>query len=32
MTKEANAYSGEKTVFSVSGAGKIGLLHGKEWN
>ena len=24
MTKEARIYNGEKTVFSVSGAGKLG--------
>ena len=28
MTKEARIYNGEKTVSSVSGAGKTGQLHG----
>ena len=32
MTKEAKIYNGEKTVSSVSGAGKMGQLHGKEGN
>ena len=32
MTKEARVYNGEKTVSSVSGAGKTGQLHAKEWN
>ena len=31
MTKEARMYNGEKTVFSISGAGKTGQLHLKEW-
>ena len=26
LTKEAKVYSGEKTAFSISGAGKIGQL------
>ena len=30
MTKEARVYNGEKTVSSVSGAGKTGQLHVKE--
>ena len=30
--KEARLYSGEKTVPSISGAGKTGQLHIKEWN
>ena len=29
MTKEARVYNGEKTVSSVSGAGKTGQLHVK---
>ena len=29
-TKEARIYSGEKTVSSLSGAGKTGQLHVKE--
>ena len=29
MTKEARIYIGEKTVSSISGAGKIGQLHVK---
>ena len=29
MTKEARIYNGEKTVSSVSGAGKAGRLHVK---
>ena len=32
MTKEANIHSGEKTVSSVSGAGKTVQLHVKELN
>ena len=32
MTKEARIYNGEKTVSSVSGAGKTGQLHVKESN
>ena len=32
MTKEARIYNGEKTVSSISGAGKTGQVHGKEWN
>ena len=27
MTKEERIYNGEKTVSSISGAGKIGQLH-----
>ena len=30
MTKEARIYNGEKTVSSISGAGKTGQLHAKE--
>jgi len=30
MTKEAGTHGGGKTVYSVSGTGKIGQLHGKE--
>ena len=30
MTKEARVYNGEKTVSSVSGAGKTGQLHVEE--
>ena len=30
LTKEAKLYNGEKTVSSVSGAGKIGQLQLKE--
>jgi len=30
MTMEARLYSGEKTVSSISGAGKTGQLHLKE--
>ena len=30
MTKEARIYNGEKTVSSISGAGKTGQLHVKE--
>ena len=29
MTKEAKIYNGEKTVSSISGAGKTGQLHVK---
>jgi len=29
-TKEARIYNGEKTVFSVSDAGKTGQLHARE--
>ena len=29
MTKEARTYNGEKTVSSISGAGKTGELHFK---
>ena len=32
MTKEARMYNGEKTVSSISGAGKTGQLHEKKWN
>ena len=31
MTKEARTYNGEKTAPSISGAGKTGQPHGKEW-
>ena len=30
VAKEARVYNGEKTVFSISGAGKTGQLHVKE--
>jgi len=30
MTKEARIYNGDKTVPSISGAGKTGQLHIKE--
>ena len=30
MTKETRIYNGEKTVSSISGAGKSGQLHVKE--
>ena len=30
MTKEARIYNGEKTVSSISGAGKTGQLHVKD--
>ena len=30
LTKEVRTYSGEKTVSSMSGAGKTGQLHEKE--
>ena len=32
MTKEARLHNGEKTVTSISGAGKTGQLVIKEWN
>ena len=32
MTKQARIYNGEKTDSSISGAGKTGQLHVKEWN
>ena len=32
MTKGARIYNGEKTVSSISGAGKSGQLHVEEWN
>ena len=32
MTKEARIYNGEKTVSSISGAGKTGQLQVKERN
>ena len=32
MTKEAGIYNGEKTVSSISGAGKTGYPHAKERN
>ena len=31
-TKEARLSNGEKTASSISGAGKAGQLHVKEWN
>ena len=30
LTKEARIYNGEKTAYSISGAGKTGQLHAKE--
>ena len=30
MTKEARIYNGEKTAYSISGAGKTGQLHVNE--
>ena len=30
MTKEARIYTGEKTVSSISGAGKTAQVHGEE--
>ena len=32
LTNEAKVYSGEKIVSSVSGAGKNGKLHVKQWD
>ena len=32
LTEEARIYNEEKTVSSVSGAGKTGQVHVKEWN
>ena len=32
LTKEARIYKGEKTVSSISGAGKTGQLCVKDWN
>ena len=32
MTKEARINNGEKTASSLSGAGKTGQPHVKEWN
>ena len=32
MTEVARIYNGEKTAYSVSGAGKTGQLHVKEIN
>ena len=32
MTQPARIYNGEKTVSSISGAGKTGQLHVKELN
>ena len=32
LIKEARIYSGDKTASSISGAGKTGQLHVKEWN
>ena len=31
LIKEARIYNGEKTASSISGAGKSGQLHEKEW-
>jgi len=31
-TKEERIYNGEKSVSSISGTGKTGQLHIKEWN
>ena len=31
-TKLGEIYNGEKTISSISGAGKAGQLHVKEWN
>ena len=31
MTKKTRIYNGEKTVSLISGAGKTGLLHAREW-
>ena len=31
LTKEAGIYNGEKTISSISGAGKTGQTHVKEW-
>ena len=31
-TKEGKIYNGEKTVSSISNAGKAGELHVKQWN
>ena len=32
LTKEARIYNRAKTASSISGAGKTGKLHAKEWN
>ena len=32
MTKEAWLYQGENMVSSISGTGKAGQLHAKEWS
>ena len=32
LIREARIYNGEKTASSISGAGKAGQLHVKEWN
>ena len=32
MKKEAKIYNEEKIISSISGAGKTGQLHVKEWN
>ena len=32
LIKEARVYNGGKTASSISGAGKTGQLHVKEWN
>ena len=32
LIRKARIYNGEKTAYSISGAGKTGQLHVKEWN
>ena len=32
LIKEERIYNGEKTASSISGTGKTGQLHVKEWN
>ena len=32
MANEARTYNGEKRASSISGVGKTGQLHVKEWN
>ena len=32
LIREARVYNGEKKASSISGAGKTGQLHVKEWN
>ena len=32
LIKESRIYNGEKAASSVTGAGKTGQLHVKEWN